>query len=208
MYFQGLCCPHKICITAWLNITVLTPCRFHGGRAMRPSSSICAPSASQAAHREIERSDTKGRYKQWYKGRVTQTHEGDTNGNTSCMKVQYRRVINAVHGKIKPQNGASGIESNVCSMSSLCSERPDRQWGGLVFWRLWVRIPVITLSICRGHLHRARALRGYCMPWKGWGVTACHSDLPFLTPLPRRWLWSTATRSCPLGYFSSITSSW
>ena len=66
-------------------------------------------------------------------------------------------------------------------------------------------IPLTSLLICWEYLHVQVALRGYCSVKSGGSA----SRLDVSDAIVRSWLWSTATGSCPFGYFSSITAnSW
>ena len=80
-----------------------------------------------------------------------------------------------------------------------------RQCIGLAYIRSCVRVPVAParLVIYLVYLHRAiRGAQG-ALPCVGWEVMVCQWDLPSLTPVHSR-LWSTATGSSLLGYFSTL----
>ena len=70
------------------------------------------------------------------------------------------------------------------------------RWYRLACWRLQGRFPSGAAPIYT----MPEKLRGYC-PW-GWG---CDKSIGFTVSdaIVRSWLWSTATRSSPLGYFSN-----
>ena len=78
-----------------------------------------------------------------------------------------------------------------------CREWPHRQGGCLAYWRSHGRFPAEAALIYTMH----EALRGYC-PW-GWGcdqsIGSAVSDAIVCSCL-----WSTATRSPTLGYFSRL----
>ena len=85
-----------------------------------------------------------------------------------------------------------------------------RQCVGLAFWRSHVRgwLSAASLVICSPDCTvQYVELRGYC-PGKCGGCDQSIGSTGSDTSV-RSWLWSTATRSSSLGYFSLITaSSW
>ena len=62
----------------------------------------------------------------------------------------------------------------------------------------------MTIVICDPHLHYAGGAHGV-LPCKG-GVNDQSIGSIVSDSIVRSWLWSTATGSCQLGYFGSITA--
>ena len=64
--------------------------------------------------------------------------------------------------------------------------------------------PPTTLLICSAQLPVQVALMRYC-PVKG-GGNGQTIESTVSGAIVRSWLWSTLTRSCPLGYFRSVAA--
>ena len=95
--------------------------------------------------------------------------------------------------------------------STLYPEWPHRQCIGLAFRRSRVRASLAAANVVIWSPHLHSAIRGAqgVLPCIGGGGNdqSIRSTVP--DAIDRRWLWSTAIRSSPLEYFSSITtSSW
>ena len=67
------------------------------------------------------------------------------------------------------------------------------------------RVSPTALMICGSYLHSASEFREY-YPVKGVGGNGQSCGSTFSKATVRSWLRSTATVSCTLGYFSSITA--
>ena len=108
----------------------------------------------------------------------------------------------------------SGIKCEICNchlfifevlhilLVLLYPECPHEQCVGLAYpWtRVRPRVVAARLAICRPRLHFAIRGAHVVLPLRVWSAT---SQLDLVSDsIVRSWLWSTATKSYPLDYFS------
>ena len=123
-----------------------------------------------------------------------------TSARITSARVPGSRVHECQHHAGLARKSANiGHELFEVTLGDECPEWLNRQGGCPACWRLqgckiesrlWLRAPIYTMH---------EELRGYCT-W-GWGVRIVNW-IYHPWAIVRSWLWSTATRSTPLGYFS------